>query len=79
LPGRYPVRSKTVVLEDLCGVFLGDFLRRQGDGLLNLLAALLDRLSGNRDAPPRRLTLQGRLMIRNSCRPLRPAKQNLSA
>lgn len=40
---------------------------------------LLDRLSGNRDVPPRRLTLQGRLMIRNSCRPVRPAKQNISA
>ncbi|MBN9236626.1 MULTISPECIES: LacI family DNA-binding transcriptional regulator [Phyllobacteriaceae] len=31
---------------------------------------LLDRLNGNRDAPSRRLVLKGRLMVRNSCRPL---------
>lgn len=31
---------------------------------------LLDRLGGNRDAPPRNLVLKGRLMVRNSCQPL---------
>jgi LacI family transcriptional regulator len=38
-----------------------------GEQAANLL---LDRLAGNRDAPPRKLVLKGRLMIRNSCRPL---------
>ncbi|RUU29274.1 LacI family DNA-binding transcriptional regulator [Mesorhizobium sp. M6A.T.Ce.TU.016.01.1.1] len=40
-----------------------------GEQAANLL---LDRLAGNRDAPPRKLALKGRLMIRNSCRPLGP-------
>jgi LacI family transcriptional regulator len=40
---------------------------------------LLDRLSGNREAPPRRLVLQGRLMIRNSCRPNAPVLQTVKA
>jgi LacI family transcriptional regulator len=31
---------------------------------------LLDRLTGNRDAPPRNLVLKGRLMVRNSCQPI---------
>ena len=32
---------------------------------------VLDRLAGRlADAPPRRLTLQGRLVVRSSCRPL---------
>ena len=35
-----------------------------GEQAANLL---LDRLAGNRDAPPRKLVLKGRLMIRNSC------------
>lgn len=30
---------------------------------------LLDRLTGAVDAPPRRLILHGRLVVRNSCRP----------
>nr|MBA3448811.1 substrate-binding domain-containing protein [Pseudaminobacter sp.] len=30
---------------------------------------LLDRLGGKTDAPPRRLILHGRLVVRNSCRP----------
>ena len=30
---------------------------------------LLDRLAGRIDNGPRRLVLQGRLMVRNSCRP----------
>ncbi|TIT47300.1 MAG: LacI family transcriptional regulator, partial [Mesorhizobium sp.] len=36
------------------------------------------RLAGNRDTPPRKLVLKGRLMIRNSCRPL-GAVQSVSA
>jgi len=47
-----------------------------GEQAANLL---LDRLAGNRDAPPRKLVLKGRLMIRNSCRPLGPAAQAVSA
>jgi LacI family transcriptional regulator len=47
-----------------------------GEQAANLL---LDRLGGNRDAPPRRLVLQGRLMIRNSCRPHRELVRGVSA
>ncbi|ESY87583.1 LacI family transcriptional regulator [Mesorhizobium australicum] len=47
-----------------------------GEQAANLL---LDRLAGNRDAPPRKLVLKGRLMIRNSCRPLGAVVQSLSA
>jgi LacI family transcriptional regulator len=39
---------------------------------------LLDRLNGNREAPSRRLVLKGRLMVRNSCRPLQ-AGANIAA
>ncbi|CDX37553.1 DNA-binding transcriptional repressor of ribose metabolism [Mesorhizobium plurifarium] len=47
-----------------------------GEQAANLL---LDRLAGNRDAPPRKLVLKGRLMIRNSCRPLGAVAQSVSA
>ncbi|TPJ74301.1 LacI family DNA-binding transcriptional regulator [Mesorhizobium sp. B2-7-1] len=47
-----------------------------GEQAANLL---LDRLAGNRDAPPRKLVLKGRLMIRNSCRPLGALPQSVSA
>ncbi|CDX63218.1 DNA-binding transcriptional repressor of ribose metabolism [Mesorhizobium plurifarium] len=47
-----------------------------GEQAANLL---LDRLAGNRDAPPRKLVLKGRLMIRNSCRPLGAVAQSISA
>ncbi|CDX27495.1 Periplasmic binding protein/LacI transcriptional regulator [Mesorhizobium plurifarium] len=47
-----------------------------GEQAANLL---LDRLAGNRDAPPRKLVLKGRLMIRNSCRPLGAVAQTVSA
>ncbi|MDX8525462.1 LacI family DNA-binding transcriptional regulator [Mesorhizobium sp. MSK_1335] len=47
-----------------------------GEQAANLL---LDRLAGNRDAPPRKLVLKGRLMIRNSCRPLGAIVQTVSA
>lgn len=41
-----------------------------GEQAANLL---LDRLAGNRDAPPRTLELKARLMVRDSCRPFVPA------
>lgn len=47
-----------------------------GEQAANLL---LDRLAGNREAPPRKLVLKGRLMIRNSCRPLAAMAQSISA
>lgn len=50
--------------------------RPVGEQAANLL---LDRLGGNREAPPRRLVLQGRLMIRNSCRPHRELVRSVNA
>ncbi|WP_315926911.1 LacI family DNA-binding transcriptional regulator [Mesorhizobium sp. SP-1A] len=38
-----------------------------GEQAANLL---LNRLHGNRETPPRKLVLKGRLMVRNSCRPI---------
>ena len=47
-----------------------------GEQAANLL---LDRLAGNREAPPRKLMLKGRLMIRNSCHPLGAIARSVSA